>query len=539
MNSQKLIFSRQEFLLILLIIIVYISGLFLPVMENDSAQHATMAMRMSNTNDFLHLYKGDNPYLDKPHMHFWLAGLSFKVFGISEWAYRLPSLLILFLGAFSTKKLVDILYPKEKIGNLAGIIFLTAQTIVLSGHDVRTDSVLTGFTIFAIWQIVQFLESQNKNYLILAGLGSAVAFGAKGFLAVVVIGLAIFSHLLYNRKWTSFFNPKIIFLPLSFVIGITPILYAYYIQFGEEGIRFILWEQNFNRLTATGFEETSPDYFFFFHTILWAFLPFSIVLYLGLFHKISFLFKNKFKYIAGYEFLSIGGFWLILLLISFSKFKLPHYLNSIIPIMSIVVVSYFLYLKKNKNPKIERFLYFLHCFISVLTIVVYPLSIWSLGINNFSALIFLGLICCVGILLCQPDKFNRSIFLPLWSMLALNFFLNTQFYPSLLQYQSGMNLAKYVERNYIDKSKIYMHPSNEYWSFDFYTQRNTPRVSEEKLKPNDYLIINEEWLGHLNRNYQIITSEKHFRVTRLSLKFLNPKTRAEQLSTNYLIKIID
>ena len=65
-----------------LLALVYVSGLFIPLMENDSAQHATMAMRMYLQNDFVHLFRGFNEYLDKPHMHFWLAALSFKIFGV-------------------------------------------------------------------------------------------------------------------------------------------------------------------------------------------------------------------------------------------------------------------------------------------------------------------------------------------------------------------------------------------------------------------------------------------------------------------------
>ena len=44
--------KRLTILFYLLIIIVYAFGLFLPLMENDSAQHATMAMRMYLDHDF-------------------------------------------------------------------------------------------------------------------------------------------------------------------------------------------------------------------------------------------------------------------------------------------------------------------------------------------------------------------------------------------------------------------------------------------------------------------------------------------------------
>ena len=57
-------------------------------------------------------------------------------------------------------------------------------------------------------------------------------------------------------------------------MGILPILYAYYHQFGNEGVEFILFNQSVNRLQAKGFEQNSPDY------SLSGFQMFSFFLYL-------------------------------------------------------------------------------------------------------------------------------------------------------------------------------------------------------------------------------------------------------------------
>jgi len=72
-----MISDRRYWFLIFLILCVYISGIDVTLFENDSAQFAVMAMRMVQENDFLSLFKGTEEYLDKPHMHYWLAALSF------------------------------------------------------------------------------------------------------------------------------------------------------------------------------------------------------------------------------------------------------------------------------------------------------------------------------------------------------------------------------------------------------------------------------------------------------------------------------
>ena len=84
MNPNQLLSRNQIFFLFVGFVLVYLVGQFVPLMENDSAQHATMAMRMANSGNFLEIYKGDNPYLDKPHLHFWLSALSMKILGINK-----------------------------------------------------------------------------------------------------------------------------------------------------------------------------------------------------------------------------------------------------------------------------------------------------------------------------------------------------------------------------------------------------------------------------------------------------------------------
>ncbi|WP_273566321.1 ArnT family glycosyltransferase [Maribacter halichondriae] len=174
-----MISNRRYWFLLVLTVLIYIAGMFVTLFENDSAQFAAMAMRMVQENDFLSLFKGPEEYLDKPHMHYWLAALSFKIFGIQDWAYRIPGVLATLLGAYSCFGLGRLLYSIE-VGKLASLIFMTAQTIVLSAIDVRTDAVLTGFTILAIWQSAQYIEKERQNISFWVHLQQESHFRPKG-----------------------------------------------------------------------------------------------------------------------------------------------------------------------------------------------------------------------------------------------------------------------------------------------------------------------------------------------------------------------
>lgn len=536
-----LLSARRILCLYLAFAAVYTAGLFIPLMENDSAQHASMAMRMALNNDFLNIYKGENAYLDKPHMHFWLAALSMKIFGINAIAYRIPALLCLALGAFSTKKLAQLLYINSNLGHVAALIFLSSQTIILSAHDVRTDAVLTGFIIFSIWQFIRFIRVKSTISAVLAGVAAALAFSSKGLMALVIIGFCVLSYLLYSREWKRFFNVKLIATAAAFVAGIVPVLVAYHHQFGGEGIRFILFNQSINRLNAKGFEETSPDYFFFFHTLLWAFLPFSAAFYTGAFEKTAWFIKNRFRRSQA-EFLTLGGFWLVMLLFSFSKFKLPHYLNGLIPVLSVFTAAYIFQLAEREQVKKIRVLWIIQ-----MVVIFSGLAAAGWLVGHFTGIpnvgLYLAAVLLFGVLLNQifskENLFTKFIFNSLLFGAALNLFLNGQFYPVLAQYQGSLKLAEYVKKQQLPLDKIYMLRGYESWNFDFYTMRNTPRATPEQLEAGDFLVVHHDHKKNIKRNYRIVRAEDDFRVTRLSLKFLKPKTRPDKLSRMYLIQLLN
>ncbi len=92
------------------IYLVYGIGLFLDVMDVDATQYASMAREMLETGNYLKLYNRYENYLDKPPLIFWLSALSYKLLGVSNFAYKLPSFLFSLLAAYSTYRLAKLYY---------------------------------------------------------------------------------------------------------------------------------------------------------------------------------------------------------------------------------------------------------------------------------------------------------------------------------------------------------------------------------------------------------------------------------------------
>lgn len=538
-------YTKNNFLfLYALLALVYISGLFIPVMENDSAQHAVMAMRMYLNDNFFDFYRGSEPYLDKPHLHFWLATISYKLFGLTEWAYRLPALLFTILGAYSCFHLAKDLYSKQS-GHLASLIFLSSQAIILSNHDVRTDAVLTGATIFSIWQLFKYIKTQKLLPIILGAVGMGLSFSTKGMYGVAIIGLSLICHILYTKSYKVIFSYKIIIAFIVLLITISPILYAYYVQFGIDGVEFILWKQNFNRITATGLVESNPDHFFFFHTLLWVFFPWSLLMYFGLFSQLKSWISNKFKQQDNVEFLTIGGVIITLIIMSFSKFKLPHYLNPLIALLAIFLSGYLVRIE-NKRKTLRTFLYILYFFSLILTLGITLLLGFTFNTPSYYIIIsaiaiFIFLV--IAIKSKQKDQI-KLIGVSVILMCLVNFNLTNYFYPNLLQYQGGLNISKVIKEEQINLDEVYILKERYSWSLDFYTNRNTPQITLDELrlinKPVWVFVDKEVLFDEIQDNFKINKYHKtnHFRVTKLSMKFLNPKTRDSKVGKAYLINVL-
>ncbi|SDN06943.1 4-amino-4-deoxy-L-arabinose transferase [Kriegella aquimaris] len=551
-----MISNMRYWFFLVLIILVYIAGMFATLFENDSAQFAVMAMRMVQENDFLSLFKGTEEYLDKPHMHYWLAALSFKIFGIHDWAYRIPALLATLFGAYSCFGLGKLLYNRET-GKLAVLIFMTAQTIVLSVIDVRTDAVLTGSAIFAIWQLATYIERGTLSSILLGAFGAGIAFSTKGQIALLVIGLPLLCHLGYTKKWMAFLNWRVVVGLLVFGLTIAPMLYAYYHQFdmhpekiirgkgNRSGIFFIFWEQSFERLSGEGVGKNSSDYFFFFHTFLWVFLPWTVLGLLAYWNRAKTLVKSKFAFNPNNEILTIGGITLIFIIISFAQFKLPHYLNIVIPLFSVLTASYIYGLYNNPERKFIKTLlgiqYFILGLIFIASAFICYLVFKLDNPYNYIWKVSLAL-AIVYYILKQEDYYFKIITISVLSSVFLNAILNMHFYPSLLKYQAGSSMAEKIKENGVPVADICKLSPAHTWGLDFYNKSPVKISSFKDIegKKNIWVYVSDEELRELHQkgfDWDRQYSVNQFRITRLQAKFLNPNTRKKVVRKMHLVHI--
>src|SRR5476651_1135986 len=108
--------TRQKnwlYLFIGLAVLVNFSGLFIPIIGPDGTLYALIAKTMVLRNDYADLFVHGKDWLDKPHFPFWVTAISFKCFGFTTWAYKLPGILFLMMGGAYTYLFGSELYNKR------------------------------------------------------------------------------------------------------------------------------------------------------------------------------------------------------------------------------------------------------------------------------------------------------------------------------------------------------------------------------------------------------------------------------------------
>lgn len=121
------------------------------------------------------------------------------------------------------------------------------------------------------------------------------------------------------------------------------------------------------------------------------------------------------------------------------------------------------------------------------------------------------------------------------------FLLNTNFYPQLLTYQAGNELAKKVNEE-IGTDKVYQQYGLRAFSFDFYTGKLAAPLPDSAVSTGkaQWLLADTTGLKEARSKYEVgrIIRHRDYSVTQLKGKFINPETRREQLSELILVEIL-
>lgn len=544
--------NQWLYIFIAFAVLINFTGIFVMLFGQDAPLYATISKEMVLRNNYLELFVEGKDWLDKPHFPFWITALFFKLFGFSTWAYKLPGILFVLLGAVYTYLFAKRLY-NQQVALWSVLLLLTAQHIILSNNDLRAEPYLTGLIIASVFHFHKSLEKKWMIHVFIGSFFAACAIMTKGVFVLIPIGSAVAGELLIKKKWDMIFNIRWLLALLAISILIIPEIYSLYYQFdlhpeklvfGQHqvsGIKFFLWDSQFGRFFNTGPIKGSGDPFFFLHTILWAFLPWSLLFYMALGNVI----KKRFKNVAQYEWYCFFGILIPILVFSTSKFQLPHYLNIIFPFFAILTANYILSVTSLVWIKAMRVIQFV--VIGVVIIMILTLHFfYKPEVFPWAAIIFilLSFILMVVISIKEKNKIAKVLFLSAAVIFAVNSYLNIVFYPSLNNYQAATQAALWINDNNNTNLRVIRDDATDLFSTDFYIKQPIYFINfkdAQSFPDRPYLFIGSsksiQELKLKSIDFQMVKAFPNFRVTKLKPQFLNYNTRQQVLDSVYVVKI--
>ncbi|MBS1508028.1 MAG: glycosyltransferase family 39 protein [Bacteroidetes bacterium] len=521
-------------------------GLLVPIIEPDGALYATLAKTMVQSGNYIDLIYNGKDWLDKPHFQFWMTAIGFHATGVSTLGYKIPALLFWLMSLFYTYQLARVFYPRT-VARLAVLILATALHGIISNTDVRAEPYLMGLVIGAVFHLFKLSRRLNWFDLMLGSLMTACAIMTKGIFLVIVIASGLLVHAMIKKRWSLVFNLKWLVVVVLVVIFVSPELISLYKQFdlhpektvfGQQhvsGLRFFLWDSQFGRFYNTGPIKGEGDPFFFLHTALWSFFPWSIVFFVAAIRAATIKFKEQKEYIT------LGAVVVTFLLFSMSKFQLPHYLNIVFPFMSILCGHYLCEWSPKSTPKVWSYVFngqaILAFAVMTILIIYFRPSPW--GISAFW-IFASGIVLFVSSR--KLDSFPAAIVRNIMSSLMLYGFISFFVLPEMATYQSGHQAATYFHENRGEEP--FMLADDISFSFDFYCPGEVRHVSLDELRRRQkatHLFCNERFLPVLQKEGFTITTVKtfpHFHITEPRWPFINHETRPQSVEHYLLVKII-
>ena len=198
--------SRSAIPWILILIVwaaVYFQGAFRPSLLDDAdSTHAEAAREMYESSDYVTLHVNGVRYLEKAPFPYWLVSIGFTVFGVSEFAVRLPATLsILLLIVLSA--LWGLRAFGNRGGTYAGLFVATCLGCFLFTRTFIPDVILSLLIALALYFFLSALESGQQSewrwYAAYTMLALAVL--TKGLVATVFIGIPALGYLLLTGEW--------------------------------------------------------------------------------------------------------------------------------------------------------------------------------------------------------------------------------------------------------------------------------------------------------------------------------------------------
>ena len=314
----------------------------------DEPRYAQVAREMLAHHDWITPTLGGLPWLEKPPLYYWQAMIAFRLFGVSDWAARLPSVFDAFVMILAVYWFLRRFRPGSQLD--AASLLATSAGIVGFARASSTDMPLTATFTIAMLAWYAWFESGEKQYLAIFYGFLALGALAKGPVApVLAFGIVvIFAALQRSARIVI----STLWIP-GLLLGVAIALPWYgLVQLrNPQFFHVFIVEHNLARFGTNLYHHPEPFWYYVPVTLL-GWLPWSIIAIAALVAAFRGLRSPTSDSLRLFLLIWIG---LVVIFFSASQSKLPGYVLPAIPAGAILTARFIFAQSSETNATWLRF----------------------------------------------------------------------------------------------------------------------------------------------------------------------------------------
>ncbi len=305
----------------------------------DEPRYAQVAREMLARHDWITPTLGGKPWLEKPALYYWQTMLAYSVFGVSDWAARLPSAVDATLIVAGVYLFLRRFRPGFQLDG--ALMAASASGVIGFARAASTDMPLAATFSMAMLAWYAWYESASKRYLALFYIFLGLAMLAKGpvapFLAAVIVMIFATAKGDYRLVARTCWIPGI----AVFAVTVLPWYVAVQLR-NPEFFRVFILEHNLARFGKDLYHHTQP-FWYYLPVALLGLVPWTMFVIAAAVETIRAWWTEKKELFQSEDALpAFLVIWLVVpvVLFSLSESKLPGYIVPALPAGTLLLAEY-------------------------------------------------------------------------------------------------------------------------------------------------------------------------------------------------------
>lgn len=297
----------------------------------DEPRYAQIAREMLERGDWVTPTLGGKPWLEKPIFYYWQAIVAYRLFGVSDWAARLPSAVDASVMVLAIYLFLRKIRPAFDLDG--ALIAASMAGVIGFARAASTDMPVSAMFTIGMLSWWAWRESSRKFYLALFFAFLALGTLAKGPVAVVLAAVILGLYTLITREPSLLY--RTMWLPglLLYCAIALPWYVAVQVR-NPEFFRIFILEHNFARFATDLYHHSQPIWYYLPVTLV-ALLPWTALAIAALWNS-----SRSVDIKRGLMLFSLIWFLVPVILFSLSRSKLPGYILPAMPAVAILVVEW-------------------------------------------------------------------------------------------------------------------------------------------------------------------------------------------------------